>query len=211
MPLSQVDFISDNALMAHEVLSFTNASKARRRFYAALKLDTNKAYDIIGWDFFLRVLQSFGFPPYWIHIIRQCMFTVSYQVLVNGDPSPPFLPHLWSSLGGSSFLLHVCSCMEVLSAMLRRAEDQSLFLGIQISRGALSISYLLHSLSRMSYRLWGLQAAIHSGFNRLLIYTDSANMVSSLQHVRPAKVSCLWLLGDIRHLLEGLSVCKIIG
>ncbi|XP_021767745.1 uncharacterized protein LOC110732135 [Chenopodium quinoa] len=37
--------ISDNALTAHELLSFMNASKACKRFYAALKLDMNKAYD----------------------------------------------------------------------------------------------------------------------------------------------------------------------
>lgn len=79
--------MSDNCLMVHEILSFINASKARKRFYAALKLDMNKAYDRVEWDFLSRVLQVFGFPPYWIHLIMECVSTVSYQVLVNGSPT----------------------------------------------------------------------------------------------------------------------------
>uniref|UniRef100_A0A803NBQ8 Reverse transcriptase n=1 Tax=Chenopodium quinoa TaxID=63459 RepID=A0A803NBQ8_CHEQI len=61
--------ISDNALVDHELLSFTNASKARKHFYAALKLDMNKTYDIVRWDFY-QVLRAFGFPHYWVHIIE---------------------------------------------------------------------------------------------------------------------------------------------
>uniref|UniRef100_A0A803MUN6 Flavanone 4-reductase n=1 Tax=Chenopodium quinoa TaxID=63459 RepID=A0A803MUN6_CHEQI len=34
----------------------------------------------------------FGFSSYWIHIIHQRVSTVSYQVLVNGNPSPAFQP-----------------------------------------------------------------------------------------------------------------------
>ncbi|XP_021769899.1 uncharacterized protein LOC110734162 [Chenopodium quinoa] len=84
--------LSDNRLLAHEVLPYMNASMARKRFYLALKLDMNKAYDWIRLDFILRALQAFGFPFYWIHIIHQCVSTVSYQVLVNGSPSPTFQP-----------------------------------------------------------------------------------------------------------------------
>ncbi|XP_021721866.1 uncharacterized protein LOC110689389 [Chenopodium quinoa] len=56
--------MSDNCSMVHELISFMNASKAMKRFYAALKLDMNKAYDSVAWDFLARVLQVFGFPLY---------------------------------------------------------------------------------------------------------------------------------------------------
>ncbi|XP_021743210.1 uncharacterized protein LOC110709306 [Chenopodium quinoa] len=49
--------MSDNCLMVHEILSFMNASKARKRFYAALKLYMNKSYDRVEWDFLCQVLQ----------------------------------------------------------------------------------------------------------------------------------------------------------
>ncbi|XP_021747229.1 uncharacterized protein LOC110713074 [Chenopodium quinoa] len=134
--------ISNNGLIAHELLAFMNASKARKRFYAALKLDMNKAYDHVRWDFVFRVLRLFGFPSYWIHIIQQCVSTVSYQVLFNGNPSPSFKPQCGLRQGDplSSYLFVLC--MDVLSIMLHKAEEQALFHGIRISRGAPSISHL---------------------------------------------------------------------
>ncbi|XP_021774657.1 uncharacterized protein LOC110738567 [Chenopodium quinoa] len=134
--------MSDNCLMVHEILSFINASKARKLFYATLKLDMNKAYDRVEWDFLSQVLQVFGFPPYWVHLIMQCVSTVSYQVLVNGSPTEGFRPQrgLCQRDPLSSYLFVLC--MEVLSAMLRKAESEGLFQGIKIARRALVISHL---------------------------------------------------------------------
>ncbi|XP_021728369.1 uncharacterized protein LOC110695446 [Chenopodium quinoa] len=134
--------LSDNALIAHEVISYMNKSKARMRFFAAIKSYMNKAYDRVNWDFLCRLLQAYGFPPYWIHIIRQCFSTVSYQVLVNGNPLKAFRPQCGLRQGDplSSYLFVLC--MEILSAMLRKAKMDSLFKGICISRGAPSISHL---------------------------------------------------------------------
>ncbi|XP_021715330.1 uncharacterized protein LOC110683265 [Chenopodium quinoa] len=134
--------LSDNALIAHEVLSFMNKSKAKKKFFAALKLDMNKDYDRVNWDFLFRLLQAYGFPPYWIHIIRQCVSTVSYQVLVNGNPLPTFFPQCGLRQGDplSSYLFVLC--MEVLSAMIRRAERASLLKGICIPWNAPTISHL---------------------------------------------------------------------
>ncbi|XP_021714867.1 uncharacterized protein LOC110682830 [Chenopodium quinoa] len=134
--------LSDNALIAHEVISFMNKSKAKKRFYAAIKLDMNKAYDRVNWEFLFRLLQAYGFPPYWIHIIRQCVSTISYQVLVNGNPLQNFRPQCGLRQGDplSSYLFVLC--MEILSAMIRKAERASLFKGICISRSAPMVSYL---------------------------------------------------------------------
>ncbi|XP_021740814.1 uncharacterized protein LOC110707087 [Chenopodium quinoa] len=80
--------MADNGLLSHEVLSYMNSSRGRT-MSAALKLDMNKAYDRIDWEFLWKVLHVFGFPPYWIHIIKQCASTVSYQILVNDNPTKP--------------------------------------------------------------------------------------------------------------------------
>ncbi|XP_021758574.1 uncharacterized protein LOC110723529 [Chenopodium quinoa] len=111
-------------------------------FYAALKLDMNKAYDRVRWDFLSQVLRAFGFPPYSVHIIEQCVTTVSYQVLVNGSLTPSFRPQCGLRQGDPLSPYLFVLCMEMLSTSLRRAEEQALFSGIRVSRGGPSISHL---------------------------------------------------------------------
>ncbi|GAA0184344.1 hypothetical protein LIER_31632 [Lithospermum erythrorhizon] len=41
--------ISDNILIAHEVLHYMNHNKGKKNSYIALKLDMSKAYDRVEW------------------------------------------------------------------------------------------------------------------------------------------------------------------
>jgi hypothetical protein len=82
--------ISDNIILAQEVFEFLKKKKKGKWGYAALKLDMNKAYDRIRWDFLFAVLQRMGFSQSWVNWITQCVITVSYSVLINGSPSKTF-------------------------------------------------------------------------------------------------------------------------
>ncbi|XP_056695270.1 uncharacterized protein [Spinacia oleracea] len=102
----------------------------------------NKAYDRVRWDFLFQALHEFGFPPYWVNIIRQCVTSVSYQVLVNGEPSRSFTPKCGLRQGDPLSPYLFVLCMEVMSALLRRAEQEHLIQGISVCRGAPSILHL---------------------------------------------------------------------
>ncbi|XP_056691641.1 uncharacterized protein [Spinacia oleracea] len=134
--------MSDDCLLAHELISFVNNCRNKKKFYVAVKLDMNKAYDRILRDFLFKTLEVFGFPPYWIHIISQCVSTVSYQVLVNGKPTSSFRPRCGLRQGDPLSPYLFVLCMEVFSASLRLAERQHLLRGISICRNAPSISHL---------------------------------------------------------------------
>jgi hypothetical protein len=84
--------ITDNIILAQEVFEFLKKKKKGKWGYAALKLDMNKAYDRIRWDFLFSVLQRMGFSQSWVNWITQCVTTVSYSVLINGSPSKTFCP-----------------------------------------------------------------------------------------------------------------------
>ncbi|KAL0288764.1 UNVERIFIED_CONTAM: hypothetical protein Sradi_7090300 [Sesamum radiatum] len=115
--------ISDNILLAQELLAGYNQTRLPER--CTLKVDIQKAYDSVEWDFLLEVLRLFNFPTHFITLIVQCVSTASFSVSLNGaihgffkggrglrqgDPMSPYL-----------FVL----VMEVGSALLRYRVQQS--------------------------------------------------------------------------------------
>lgn len=50
-----------------------------------LKLDFQKAYDNLNWNFLLDMLGKFGFPEKWISWVRECLSSAFVSVLVNGS------------------------------------------------------------------------------------------------------------------------------
>ncbi|MCI80594.1 reverse transcriptase, partial [Trifolium medium] len=58
----------------------------------ALKLDMSKACDRIEWPFVRATLTSMGFPGSTVDLILRCISTISYKILINGQPSKKFTP-----------------------------------------------------------------------------------------------------------------------
>lgn len=84
--------INDNCVIAHEMLYKVKKSKKNAKYSMILNLDLNKAYDRIRWDFVREVLNEVGFPARWTNIIMECISSVTYSVLVNGEPTRSFTP-----------------------------------------------------------------------------------------------------------------------
>lgn len=51
-----------------------------------LKLDTSKAYDRVEWSFLEDITRKLGFNEKWITLMITCVKSVSYFILLNGDP-----------------------------------------------------------------------------------------------------------------------------
>lgn len=51
----------------------------------ALKIDMEKAYDRLEWNFLEKVLH-FRFPSIRIQWVMQCVSTTSFSILINGSP-----------------------------------------------------------------------------------------------------------------------------
>ncbi|KAL0310908.1 UNVERIFIED_CONTAM: Retrovirus-related Pol polyprotein from type-1 retrotransposable element R2 [Sesamum angustifolium] len=142
--------ISDNILIAQELLAGYNQVRVPSR--CTLKVDIQKAYDSVKWDFLLEVLRLFNFPPQFIKLIEQCLSTVSYSIALNGsvygffkdrrglrqgDPMSPYLfvlvMEIWSSLlryrvkNAAQFQYH-WKCKDVGLINLCFADDVLLFI-----------------------------------------------------------------------------------
>lgn len=51
----------------------------------AFKLDREKAYDMLSWDFIEIILLKFGFHKTWVNWVMKTITTTSFSVLVNNQ------------------------------------------------------------------------------------------------------------------------------
>ena len=82
--------------------------------WTAIKLDMEKAYDIIEWDFIFKVLMEMGFHSTWISWIKECISSTSYSLIVNDAPNGLIKPMRGIQQGDSISPYLFIFCMEPL-------------------------------------------------------------------------------------------------
>ncbi|KAL0293974.1 UNVERIFIED_CONTAM: LINE-1 reverse transcriptase, partial [Sesamum calycinum] len=191
--------ISDNILLAQELLAGYNQAKLPPR--CTIKVDLQKAYDSVEWDFLTEVLHIFNFPVQFIGWIEQCVSTVSFSISLNGsiygyflgvrglrqgDPMSPYLfvlvMEIWHSLlryrvqENASFQYH-WKCKEQRLLNLCFADDVLLFCKADI----LSILVIKNTLCEFA-ELSGLKVNPHKSQIILsrAVQQDKQQMIDSL-------------------------------
>ena len=76
--------IHDNILLKHEIMNKFRNMKGKKA-WVTLKLDMEKAYDRVEWEFLFDAQHKFRFHPKWIELIKGCTSTVLYSVIVNDN------------------------------------------------------------------------------------------------------------------------------
>jgi hypothetical protein len=83
--------IQDNTIMAHEHFHTVNSNTGRGGLMA-IKIDMEKAFDRMKWNFILAILSKLGFHSTWINWIRICITSPSFLIFINGSPYSHFNP-----------------------------------------------------------------------------------------------------------------------
>ena len=76
--------ILDTAIIANEAI---DSMLKRNESGVLCKLDIEKAYDHLNWNFLLLVLQRMGFGEKWTGWISWCISIATFSVLINGPPT----------------------------------------------------------------------------------------------------------------------------
>ena len=78
--------ITDNTTVAFEMLHRMRHRRRGKTGHMAVKLDINKAYDRVEWEFLRRIMLEIGLQNQWVHLAMETVCTASYSILINGKP-----------------------------------------------------------------------------------------------------------------------------
>ena len=110
--------------------------------FMALKLDMSKAYDRIEWNYLQKLMEKMGFCSRWIGLIMECVCTVSYSILVNGEPKG-FINPTWSIRQGDPlFPFLFLLCTEGLHGLITRAARAKEINGFSICKRGPKLTHL---------------------------------------------------------------------
>jgi hypothetical protein len=111
--------------------------------YLAAKVDLEKAYDRVNWEFFYNTLEHFRFLEGTVRLIMFCVQSTSLTLLWNGSKLPSFSPNQGLRQGDPlSPYLFVLN-MEKLSCLISKKVSDKVWQPIHVSKNGPGISHLL--------------------------------------------------------------------
>ena len=133
---------SDNSIILQEIVHFMRKSK-KKKCYVAFKLDLEKAFDNVNWEFLNCCLKDFRFPDITIKLIMQCVTSPTFSILWNSNKLPPFKPSHGLRQGDPLSPYLFILCMEKLYVAISTAVLQGEWEPFQITNTRPQLSHLL--------------------------------------------------------------------
>ncbi|KAH0972891.1 hypothetical protein GBA52_025047 [Prunus armeniaca] len=82
--------IQDNILLAHEAFHLLKLRKSTKLYALGMKLDINKVYDRVEWNFLEAMMRKLGFANKWVRLIMSLVKSVELALVINGKPGSYF-------------------------------------------------------------------------------------------------------------------------
>ncbi|GKD46513.1 RNA-directed DNA polymerase, eukaryota, reverse transcriptase zinc-binding domain protein, partial [Tanacetum coccineum] len=118
--------ILDGPFISNELLQWCKKKKKQSLIF---KVDFEKAYDSVRWDFLDDVTRKFSFGKKWCHWIQNCLRSSRGSIIINGSPTEEFQFYKGLKQGDplSPFLFLLV--MESLHISFQRVVDAGMFKG----------------------------------------------------------------------------------
>lgn len=131
----------DNIVVVQEAVHSMRKKKGRKG-WMLLKLDLEKAYDRIRWDFLEETLQGTGLSKGWIQRIMECVKGPSMCVLWNGEKTAPFMPERGLRQGDPLSPYLFVLCIERLCHLIDISVGRKEWKPIGLSRDGPKLSHI---------------------------------------------------------------------
>jgi hypothetical protein len=102
-------------------------------FGVLCKLDLEKVFDHVNWEFLLYLLKRWGFGEKWRDWIEHCISIVRFSILVNGTSLKFFSSFRGLRQKDPLSLLLFVVVMEALSWMMIATMDRGLLIGFSMA------------------------------------------------------------------------------
>ncbi|GJX23656.1 putative RNA-directed DNA polymerase, eukaryota, reverse transcriptase zinc-binding domain protein [Tanacetum coccineum] len=138
MPISLID----GPMLVNEVLAWYKKKKKRA---IVLKINFEKAYDSLSWEFLDRMMEFMHFSIHWWKWIRASLYSARASILINGSPTIEFRLQRGLRQGDPLSLFLFIIAMEGFHVAMEDAIALNFFQGLKIGNDELSISHLLYA------------------------------------------------------------------
>nr|GEZ69772.1 RNA-directed DNA polymerase, eukaryota [Tanacetum cinerariifolium] len=175
--------ILDGPFILNEVIQWC---KVKKKQVLIFKVDFEKAYDSVRWDFLDEVLRKFGFGDKWCKWIQCCLNFSRGSILVNGSPTEEFqFGKCLKQCDPLSLFLFIL-IMESLHLSFQRIVDEGMFKGIKLGGGLVNLSHMFYAHDAVFAGQW------------------CENNITTLVHV----LDCFYKVSGLR---INMSKSKIMG
>ncbi|GJV89336.1 RNA-directed DNA polymerase, eukaryota [Tanacetum coccineum] len=194
--------ILDGPFILNELMSWCKHTKFKGMIF---KVDFEKAFDSVKWDYLDETLKSFGFGLKWRNWISGCLNNAKGSVLVNGNPTKEFQFFKGLKQGDplSPFLFILV--METLHLSFKRIINAGLYRGISIN-GSLTLSHLFYADDVVFVGEWK-DSNIHILLNVLKCFFLASGLKINLQK---SKLMGLGVSSNVVNSAANLMGCSIL-
>lgn len=99
----------DNILLAFETIRKMKSVSRQMIAEMAIKIDINKAYDRMWWEFLTATLTKLDFDRKWLQLMLKYVQSITYMVNLNGKKIRPIMPQRGLRQGDPLSLYILCA------------------------------------------------------------------------------------------------------